>query len=1636
MASVLATGTQCAPGKYCLGGEAAPAVCAAAPGYSCPASTVAAAGTRCSGGSACAGGTAAPALCAPGTFAAAGSGVCSSCAAATYSQANGSSECTPCGAGNASDVGASLCSPCASGLTAATPGSPCTSCNAGFFSFPARGGTTCTPCPMRANCLPGNVCVKGSGPKDTYCSTCLRGIVINGASANFYNDNGKCTQCPDVPVLAMVAGLVAVLVMMALVQNGKLNPQSLKHIRMFSVHLQLISVYFSFDVHWPSWLVSWLGYLKYFAFDFLLYNPQCAIGGGYYAKLGGLMGSLAIVLVLILCGRAGALFLAQRAVMQGRDDAGKKHTQAAFSLSRLLMTVCMLSYLPIVRVTIESVDCVNQLDAQGVIQRVLQSDTSVRCSGSGVWGQVGCMLIFSIVGFALPIYAAVRIVVLEKYGQLYASEAGLMLQSVYESYRRVGKYGVLRDAAPVTEILSMFVRAAAVIVLVLQSDNKNAQAGVCLACTLLWLIIVGPWNAYRDAPLVIPKTPLNERFEISNFSNKVALLSTGAHIATLALALGLDDVADDAFAGIHLKSALVFVCVCLATGVALCMLLGIIDSMVSRKGGAGTAVAAQLKSPTDDVVAFCARRDFDEAHKIASGNILALMQQLWVDRQVVLQMRSRKKRAAGCPIDDQKPRLDALVERIANTEGRLRCPQYLEVFEAHWKTFEGPAAKSAKAFFSAWDEAVRRPRNFSAARAEDVTSCAVTARAIATDMGPHIFHLRDRLARGQFVDDARFVAEHLTRPLDVEVFGPPTAAQSALFVAHLRALAETAALVPRASMLTAFAMRLLPRLPLEVGAELATAFYTALCAIVEDINAAPDTIAPLLQGTSSSATEFQMPRRGSASPGRIWSPVLDYQSVCRSSAMDESGSSGPGLASPPAPNATPAGVLGGWQHVVAAVSESVSIDYGALQRVTWNDMQLTSTIGRPERGANRKAAVVLLMFPPTGLLGLHDLILGRSLHMGGRVMALAIGISILQAGTTVARKCDACAHPPIVMNVTVGSSAAAKVLCSATAYMCRFQTTGLYITAGVFLMLPFAWWITDLIYWKTFRHTPSKLRSMRIRLTLESYFLSLAWGPLGAHRANLYGYMPSAILYTLTLGGCGFMWLFDLATMPLLVVHALRASRKVQDVVLREEIHSARRHRDVFTGDHTSRCGRPLLSPGRRRIGCALQFCGLFGLHDLLVGRILHFIARATTLSLGIILLSQSWGVVREAPRRSLWEGYVRPTLGAWCVAVTVAWFVFDLLYHAAFSSRRGELRRRTRLLGESYFLALSGPFGLLGFHKLNLSGFKNFSPWYILTAGYVGIGWAYDLFDLPNLVDDALTQPVVPAAAEGRTGESEEEDEESGDDDEAGAVQGGAGGGDEGEGVSSESKEVLNSDGVAMQQVFDTTHALANRHYCGRFVGQDGYPKPCRTCDGHCGPQGGCQCIACDDHDITIRNAETDETGGESQAEESPRAPRRGLGRREKSKWATVAAAVALTRGHLRSPAAAADGTVGRRFSVENPLQRVCTRAPMSPRNHGGMARRHDSVAFHCHRRRHVMTRTAVQHRCRCLLTTRPACHHRRRHPATRATTAAAEGPRPCFRHVPWSQVRHRVSTLVKVRRATLCARTLVSRCNARLPW
>ena len=58
--------------------------------------------------------------------------------------------------------------------------------------------------------------------------------------------------------------------------------------------------------------------------------------------------------------------------------------------------------------------------------------------------------------------------------------------------------------------------------------------------------------------------------------------------------------------------------------------------------------------------------------------------------------------------------------------------------------------------------------------------------------------------------------------------------------------------------------------------------------------------------------------------------------------------------------------------------------------------------------------------------------------------------------------------------------------------------------------------------------------------------------------------------------------------------------------------------------------------------------------------------------------------------------------------------------------------------------------------------------------------------------------------------------------------------------------KELLNADGVMSRPSFDPHHANETRHYCGRYVGQGGYQKPCGRCDGKCGPTNGCQCKAC----------------------------------------------------------------------------------------------------------------------------------------------------------------------------------------------
>ena len=55
------------------------------------------------------------------------------------------------------------------------------------------------------------------------------------------------------------------------------------------------------------------------------------------------------------------------------------------------------------------------------------------------------------------------------------------------------------------------------------------------------------------------------------------------------------------------------------------------------------------------------------------------------------------------------------------------------------------------------------------------------------------------------------------------------------------------------------------------------------------------------------------------------------------------------------------------------------------------------------------------------------------------------------------------------------------------------------------------------------------------------------------------------------------------------------------------------------------------------------------------------------------------------------------------------------------------------------------------------------------------------------------------------------------------------------------------NSDGVKCIPSYDNYHTLEARHYCGRYVGQSGYHQTgCSSCDGVCGPNNGCQCVAC----------------------------------------------------------------------------------------------------------------------------------------------------------------------------------------------
>lgn len=59
---------------------------------------------------------------------------------------------------------------------------------------------------------------------------------------------------------------------------------------------------------------------------------------------------------------------------------------------------------------------------------------------------------------------------------------------------------------------------------------------------------------------------------------------------------------------------------------------------------------------------------------------------------------------------------------------------------------------------------------------------------------------------------------------------------------------------------------------------------------------------------------------------------------------------------------------------------------------------------------------------------------------------------------------------------------------------------------------------------------------------------------------------------------------------------------------------------------------------------------------------------------------------------------------------------------------------------------------------------------------------------------------------------------------------------------------------------MMDHYHTRKLRHYCGRFIGQDGYHEACGSCDGRCGPNNGCQCESCYNYDLVHGDDDEDE--------------------------------------------------------------------------------------------------------------------------------------------------------------------------------
>ena len=335
-------------------------------------------------------------------------------------------------------------------------------------------------CVYSDRCLAyGLGCAPGAG--GNACDRCLAAadiaeLPLNEQSrlskAGYYKTGQVCTACPETSAgqLFAAAAVVVVLAFCGFKASQLMGAQATNNMKKIVESLQFFSLSLSMSIKWPGPVLNLGKYLEAFTFSIEFLRPQCVATGLNWLNifLSSVFFVPALIFIIIVVNnrrakhrykttvraidserhedgetvywieRPGFLWGTRRAYESKGGDKIVRELQRQYRFRAALRSFGVLSltilYLPIVRMCLQSYDCIN---IDGVDGLRLEHDIDILCESQGhVIIQAAAAVMLAIVGIGMPIYVIMQVRKIRLSGKLDDPQTIDSYGPFYDVYRR------------------------------------------------------------------------------------------------------------------------------------------------------------------------------------------------------------------------------------------------------------------------------------------------------------------------------------------------------------------------------------------------------------------------------------------------------------------------------------------------------------------------------------------------------------------------------------------------------------------------------------------------------------------------------------------------------------------------------------------------------------------------------------------------------------------------------------------------------------------------------------------------------------------------------------------------------------------------------------------------------------------------------------------------------------------------------------------------------------------------------------------------------------------------------------------------------------------------------------------------